>query len=109
MKLLEVEDFGIEFHDHDRPEQVVEDVDFTLDKGEILGKPDTLDGEVKLQLSHGISELALSGRVVKEKVCGVNSYVGAFKCDNAYLVAVYPVSEAREAWNFRRGRRDGRT
>ena len=37
MKLLEVEDFGIEFHDHDRPEQVVEDVDFTLDKGEILG------------------------------------------------------------------------
>ncbi|MBR5421242.1 MAG: ABC transporter ATP-binding protein [Lachnospiraceae bacterium] len=35
--LLEVKDFGIEFHDHDRPERVVEDLDFSLDTGEILG------------------------------------------------------------------------
>ena len=37
MMLLSVEDFGIEFHDHDSPERVVEGVSFTLDKGEILG------------------------------------------------------------------------
>ena len=37
MKLLEVVDFGIEFHDHDRPEQVVEGVNFSLEEGEILG------------------------------------------------------------------------
>ena len=37
MKLLEVVDFGIEFHDHDRPEQVVEGVNFSLEQGGILG------------------------------------------------------------------------
>ncbi len=37
MHLLEVKDFGIEFHDHLRPEKVVEHVSFTLDAGEILG------------------------------------------------------------------------
>lgn len=35
--LLEVKNLTIEFHDHDKPERVVEDVSFTLDKGEILG------------------------------------------------------------------------
>ena len=35
--LLEVKDLTIEFHDHDRPETVVENVSFSLDKGEILG------------------------------------------------------------------------
>lgn len=35
--LLEVKDLGIEFHDHDRPERVLEGVSFSLDKGEILG------------------------------------------------------------------------
>ncbi len=35
--LLTVENLGIEFHDHDRPERVLEGVSFTLDKGEILG------------------------------------------------------------------------
>ena len=35
--LLEVKDLTIEFHDHDSPEKVVKDVDFSLDKGEILG------------------------------------------------------------------------
>ncbi len=70
------------------------------DQGEILGKPDHLDAKGALRLSHGISELALSGRVVKEKVYGANSYVGVIRIDDAYLAAVYPVSEAREAWNF---------
>lgn len=68
--------------------------------GEITGKPDTFTTEGGSELIHGISELSESGRVVKEKVCGVNSYVGVLKCDNSYLVAVYPVREAREAWNF---------
>jgi ABC-type dipeptide/oligopeptide/nickel transport system ATPase component len=35
--LLELKDFGIEFHDHDRPERVVENVSFSLDEGDILG------------------------------------------------------------------------
>ena len=37
MSLLEVKDFGVEFHDHLTPEKVVEHVSFTLDEGEILG------------------------------------------------------------------------
>ena len=35
--LLEVNELGIEFHDHDRPERVLEKVSFSLEKGEILG------------------------------------------------------------------------
>ena len=35
--LLDIKNLTIEFHDHDRPERVVEDVNFSLDKGEILG------------------------------------------------------------------------
>ncbi len=35
--LLEVKDLTIEFHDHDRPERVVENVSFSLDRGGILG------------------------------------------------------------------------
>ncbi len=70
------------------------------ENGEITGKPDSLEAESGPLLSHGLSELAESGRVVKEKVYGVTSYVGVVKNNDSYLVAVYPVSEAREAWNF---------
>ncbi len=68
--------------------------------GEVTGKPDSLKTDDVSPLSHEISEYAGSGRIVKEKVYGVSSYVGVSSFDNSYLVAVYPVSEAREAWNF---------
>ncbi len=35
--ILDVVDLHIEFHDHDRPETVVEDFDLMLEKGEIVG------------------------------------------------------------------------
>ena len=36
-RVLSVQDLCIEFHDHDKPERVVDNVSFTLDEGEILG------------------------------------------------------------------------
>lgn len=35
--VLKIKQLNIEFHDHDRPERVVTDLNFTLKKGEILG------------------------------------------------------------------------
>lgn len=35
--LLEIRHLNIEFHDHDRPESVVNDFNLTMDKGEIVG------------------------------------------------------------------------
>ncbi len=35
--LLEVKNLSIEFHDHDFPEKVLEDISFSMDEGEILG------------------------------------------------------------------------
>lgn len=35
--VLKVDGLGLEFHDHDRPEKVVDNISFTLHKGEILG------------------------------------------------------------------------
>ncbi len=52
--------------------------------GELTGKPDSLTTEDGLQLIHEISELAENGRIVKEKVYGVRSYVGVSACNNSY-------------------------
>ena len=36
-KLLEIKNLNIEFHDHDRPEPVVIDLNLSVNKGEIVG------------------------------------------------------------------------
>ncbi|MBO6206888.1 MAG: ABC transporter ATP-binding protein [Lachnospiraceae bacterium] len=60
--ILEVKDFGIEFHDHDKPERVVEHVSFSLKKGEILG----IVGESGSGKS--MSALAIAGLLPRKKL-----------------------------------------
>ncbi|MCR5251125.1 MAG: ABC transporter ATP-binding protein [Lachnospiraceae bacterium] len=60
--LLECKDFGIEFHDHDRPERAVEGVSFSLDAGEILG----IVGESGSGKS--LTALAIAGLLPRKKL-----------------------------------------
>lgn len=69
--LLKVEDLNIVFHDHKRPETAVEDVDFELAQGEILGIVGE-SGSGKSMTAHAIagllhrSEITKSGKILFE-------------------------------------------
>ncbi len=65
----------------------------------IIGSPsDTYNGE-NLILSEDIKGLSDSGRIIKNSVFGVSSYVGAIEAGRDHIIAVYPVSEAWATWN----------
>ncbi len=65
----------------------------------IIGSPkDSHNGE-ELALSVDLKELAESGKIIKEKVYGIDSYIGAGIFDKDIVVVVYPVKEAWETWN----------
>ena len=65
----------------------------------IMSSQDNAHMNETFSLGHDVNELSKSGQVVKEEVYGVKSYVGVMQDDKEYIVAVYPVSEAWEAWN----------
>ncbi len=69
------------------------------DQGTILDSyKDEHDGE-SLTLSVDLKQLAQDETMVREKVFGVDSYIGASVFYGDTIVAVYPAKEAWESWN----------
>ena len=69
------------------------------DQGNILSSyKDEHDGET-LTLSVDLKQLAKSETMIKEKVFGVDSYIGASLFYGDIIMAIYPSNEAWESWN----------
>ncbi len=67
---------------------------------EIISSPENEHNGEKPDLNVDLKELAESGRMARDTVYGVSSYVKAIKEGNDLFVGVYPVSETWENWNL---------
>lgn len=66
--------------------------------GKIISSPDRKYNDASVNLLEDIEKLSESGKIVREDIYGISSYVGALAAGDHYIVAVYPVSEAWEQW-----------
>ena len=70
-----------------------------IDKNnEIIYSPENKHNGEKPDIDVNLKELAENGRIAKDTIYGVSSYIGALKDGDDLIVAVYPVSEAWEEW-----------
>ena len=72
---------------------------FADEDNKIMGSPQDRHNGESLILSEDIRRLSESGRIIKDTVFGVSSYVGVTEAGIDHIIAVYPVSEAWETWN----------
>lgn len=71
-----------------------------LDKDrKIIGSPRDSHNNDRLDTPVDPEKLAESGKIVRQSVYGVDSYIGTMKFNDDIIVAVYPVAEAWETWN----------
>ena len=65
---------------------------------DIIASPENVYNGEKPDLNVNLRELTESGRMTRDTVYGVSSYVRALKEGNDLIVGIYPVSETWESW-----------